>query len=107
MADLLKGVAVADALTSDLIDRVAALKNKNIYPKLSIIRVGENGGDISYERGIEKRFGKIGIEIEKNLLSETASKEEILAAIEKANNDDAVHGCLLLRPLADKAADDV
>ena len=39
---------------------VALLKEKGITPTLGIIRVGENGSDISYEKGATKRCETLG-----------------------------------------------
>ena len=66
MANILKGKAVADAINVDLINRVNNLKNKDIVPTLAILRVGEKGDDLSYERGATKRCNDVGINI-KNL----------------------------------------
>ena len=40
---------------------VAALQAKGINPTLGIIRVGENGSDISYEKGATKRCETLGV----------------------------------------------
>ena len=62
---------------------VAALKEKGVTPKLGIIRCGENPSDLSYERGATKRAEEIGVEVEKFLLPETVTKEELIAEIER------------------------
>ena len=105
MAELLKGAAVATAITEDLAKRAEALKTKGIVPTLGILRVGENDGDLSYEKGATNRCGKVGIEIKKIVLAENASREEVLGAVEELNNDASVHGVLMFRPLADKAVE--
>ena len=50
MAKQLLGKEVTAALNEKIKANVAALKEKGINPTLGIIRVGENGSDISYER---------------------------------------------------------
>ena len=99
MAKQLLGKEVTAALNEKIKANVAALKEKGINPTLGIIRVGENGSDISYERGATKRCETLGVECVKFLLPEDVSQEELLATIDKVNKDDNIHGVLLFRPL--------
>ena len=99
MAKQLLGKEVTAALNEKIKANVAALKEKGINPTLGIIRVGENGSDISYERGATKRFETLCVECVKFLLPEDVSQEELLATIDKVNKDDSIHGVLLFRPL--------
>ena len=99
MAELLKGVAVAKALTAELTDRAATLRERGTVPTLAIIRVGERDDDLSYERGALKRCEKVGITARKTVLPADASQADLIAAIEAVNADAAVHGCLMFRPL--------
>jgi len=102
MAELMKGLPVAGAITEKLIERAEALKAKGVTPTLAIVRVGENPGDLSYETGAVKRCDKVGIEVKKFLLPADCTKEALLAAIKEINEDHSIHGCLMFRPLADK-----
>ena len=99
MAELLKGVAVAKALTAELTDRAATLPGQGTVPTLAIIRVGERDDDLSYERGALKRCEKVGIAVRKTVLPADASQTDLMAAIEAVNADAAIHGCLMFRPL--------
>ena len=94
MAKQLLGKEVTAALNEKIKANVAALKEKGINPTLGIIRVGENGSDISYERGATKRCETLGVECVKFLLPEDVSQEELLATIDKVNKDDSIHGVL-------------
>lgn len=99
MAKQLLGKEVVAALNERIKANVAVLKEKGINPTLGIIRVGENGSDISYERGATKRCETLGVACEKYLLPEDVSQEELLEVIDKVNKDDHIHGVLLFRPL--------
>ena len=99
MAELLKGVAVAKALTAELADRAAKLREQGTVPTLAIIRVGDRDDDLSYERGALKRCEKVGIAVRKTVLPADASQGDLMAAIEAVNADATVHGCLMFRPL--------
>ena len=106
MAKILSGKDVAAALNAQLVERSAALQAKGVTPTLAIVRVGENGSDLSYERGATKRAEAVGVKIVNFVLPADCSKEELVAVIDKVNADDAIHGCLMFRPLpAHLAAD--
>ena len=106
MTELLKGLPVANALTEVLAERVAALKEKNIVPTLAILRVGQREDDISYETGAMKRCAKVGIAVRQYLLEADCTKEVLLDTIRAINGDSTIHGCLMFRPLPDKALDE-
>ncbi|GIW48786.1 MAG: bifunctional protein FolD [Caloramator sp.] len=96
---ILYGKQVAEKLSDEIIDEVRLLKEKGIEPKLAIVRVGRNEGDLSYERGAVKRAEKLGIKVEIFELEEDVKTEDLIECIERINNDDLVHGILLFRPL--------
>lgn len=102
MAQLLKGLVVANTLTEVLAERAAALKEKNITPTLAILRVGERGDDIAYETGAMKRCAKVGIAVRQFLLKADCAAEELLDTIRQINDDASIHGCLMFRPLPDQ-----
>ena len=106
MAKDLRGKPVADALTEELTRRVAALKERGIAPKLAILRVGARPDDLSYERGALKRCAAAGIEAEVIALDAACSQDELMAAIERINENPSIHGCLMFRPLP-KTLDEV
>ena len=106
MANILSGKDVAAALNANLTDRAAALKEKGVNPTLAIVRVGEKGSDLSYEKGATKRAEALGIQIVNFVLPETCTKEELVAVIKKVNEDPAIHGCLMFRPLPEHLAAD-
>lgn len=99
MAKLLEGKPVADAICADLAAGIQQCNAQDVTPMLAIIRVGEREDDLSYERSVEKRFAFLGIEIEKIILSEDCTQQELLDAIYRVNDDYKIHGCLMFRPL--------
>ena len=99
MARLLTGREAAAALTAELRERAAALALRNVTPRLAILRCGENEADGAYLRGALKRGALCGVEVEVRTLPDTASRQQLLDAIDAVNADSTVHGCLLLRPL--------
>ena len=99
MSKILRGTDAASALTEKLTARAAALKAAGITPCLAIVRVGDKDDDIAYERAAVKRCGKIGIAVRNVLLHDNVPQEVLIYEIDKLNNDNNVHGVLLLRPL--------
>ncbi|MBQ8109630.1 MAG: bifunctional 5,10-methylenetetrahydrofolate dehydrogenase/5,10-methenyltetrahydrofolate cyclohydrolase [Clostridia bacterium] len=99
MAKQLLGKEVTAALNAKLQARVAELKEKGITPKLGIIRCGENPSDLSYEKGATARAELIGVEVEKFVLPEDVTKEDLIAQIKAVNADASIHGVLMFRPL--------
>lgn len=99
MAKQLLGKEVTAALNERIMADADKLKGKGIQPTLGIVRVGERGDDVSYERGAAKRCETLGVAYEKFLLPADVSQEELMAAIDKVNKDDNIHGVLIFRPL--------
>ena len=99
MAELLRGATVAAEITEDLIVRTEHLKGRGIVPCLAILRAGERIDDLSYERAALKRCEKIGIRTVCVALPASCTQSELLSAIEGINRDNAIHGCLMFRPL--------
>ncbi len=98
MATVLSGKEVTAALNENLKARVAALQEKSVTPCLAIVRLGEEPGDMAYERGAMKRAETIGITVKQYVLSRDVDQASLLAVIEEINEDPAIHGALLLRP---------
>ena len=99
MAELLKGKPVADAIGEDLAPRIATCTSAGVPPALAVVRVGAREADLSYERGATKRCETLGIDLKKFVLDESCTQDELMGTIARVNEDDAIHGCLLFRPL--------
>ena len=96
---LLSGKEAALSLNEKNKELVTGLKVKGITPCLGIIRIGERGDDIAYERGLIKRFETLGLEVKRFLLPENTDDDAVLSVISDLNNDSSIHGVLLFRPL--------
>ena len=99
MAMILKGAPVVAAMNEANAIRCAALKANGITPTLAVVRVGTREDDLSYERGVMTRCGKVGVAVRQYLLPADAAQEQLLEVIAGINADPAIHGCLLFRPL--------
>ena len=99
MASILKGAPVVAAMNERNAALCEQLKTKGIVPTLAVVRVGAREDDLSYERGVMTRCGKVGVEVKQYLLHADAAQDDLLKVIAEINADDAIHGCLLFRPL--------
>ena len=99
MAKLLLGKEVNANLNARIIADCQALKAQGVQPTLAIVRCGERPDDLSYERGASKRAETLGVAVEKFLLPEDVTKEELLKVIDEINANDKIHGVLMFRPL--------
>lgn len=98
-AEILKGAAVASALNEKSKEICLSLKERGVNPCLAIVRVGERGDDIAYERGILKRCSALDVEVKQIILPVNISEIEIISRINELNGDDNVHGILVFMPL--------
>ena len=95
----LRGLPVAKKMLGTLEERIKTLKDKGTYPKLAVVRVGQREDDLSYEKGVYKRFEGAGAAVETKELPLEVSQKELEKCIEQLNQDASVHGVLLFRPL--------
>lgn len=96
---IIKGAQVAEAVSAETLKRAEALRLKGIEPCLAVIRVGEDGSQLAYERGALKRMDKCGINCRVCAFDENISQEDFENELKKINDDNSVHGILLLQPL--------
>lgn len=95
----LKGKLAADNITEKAIEKIEELKKKGVIPTLAVVRVGQREDDLSYERGIYKRFEKGGAKVVTHELPENVSQEELEGILTDLDNDHEVNGILMFRPL--------
>lgn len=99
MATILKGAPVVAAMNRETEARCQALRRQGVTPALAIVRVGAREDDLSYEAGVIKRCEKLGVAVQRFLLPEDAPQAALEQVIARVNQDPALHGCLLFRPL--------
>ena len=99
MAKQLLGKEVNEKLNARIIAECEELKAQGVNPTLAIVRCGERPDDLSYEKGATKRAEALGVAVEKFVLPEDISKEDLLKVIDEINANDNIHGVLMFRPL--------
>lgn len=98
-ARVLDGTATAAAIKEELRGRVAKLKEAGITPGLGTILVGEDPGSVTYVAGKHRDCAEVGIESIRIDLPETASQEDIEAAVRSLNQNPACTGYIVQLPL--------
>ncbi|MBO4880694.1 MAG: bifunctional 5,10-methylene-tetrahydrofolate dehydrogenase/5,10-methylene-tetrahydrofolate cyclohydrolase, partial [Firmicutes bacterium] len=82
MAEVLKGMPVAKAISEELKARSEALQAKGVVPTLAIFRVGERDDDLSYERGAMKRAEQTGVAVKNVVLPADVDSETFFKALD-------------------------
>ena len=90
MATILKGAPVVAAMNERNAALCEQLKAKGVVPTLAVVRVGEREDDLSYERGVIARCGKVGVEVKQFLLPADASQDELLKVIAEINAEETL-----------------
>ena len=99
MTKLINGKEISDYIKNQVKQEVADLASKGVSVGLAVIIVGDNPASKVYVANKEKACEALGIKSYKCALPETTTNEELLALIDKLNNDDAVDGILCQLPL--------
>lgn len=99
-ARLLEGKVFAAKLKEEAGKKAQELKAKyGITPGLAVIIVGENPASQVYVRNKHKACTELGFYSKGVELPATTTREELLAEIQRLNNDEKIHGILVQLPL--------
>ena len=98
-AMLLDGAARARQLKEQMRQQVERLHQQGIKPGLGTILVGSDPGSVSYVAGKHRDCAEVGIKSIRVELSETVSTTQVLAEIEKLNENPACTGYIVQLPL--------
>jgi methylenetetrahydrofolate dehydrogenase (NADP+)/methenyltetrahydrofolate cyclohydrolase len=98
-AQIIDGKQVAADMRAELKAETAKLKKQGIVPGLGVILVGEDPASKSYVTAKEQACEEIGIYSDDNRLPADTSQEDLMALVEKMNNDPKINGILVQLPL--------
>jgi methylenetetrahydrofolate dehydrogenase (NADP+)/methenyltetrahydrofolate cyclohydrolase len=108
VAQVIDGKAFAAKVRGQVADQVAKLKEENgITPGLAVVLVGEDPASQVYVRSKGKMTVEVGMNSYEHKLDAATSEEDLLALIDKLNNDPAVHGILVQLPLPEHLNEDL
>lgn len=101
-AKILDGKAVAAELREKIKAQVAARIEQGLSaPGLAVVLVGSNAASQIYVRNKRKSCEQVGFTSEAFDLPADTSQEELLALIDRLNQDARIHGILVQLPLPD------
>lgn len=105
IATIINGKEVAQDIRSELAQEVAGLKEQGITPGLTVVLVGNDPASESYVKGKMRGCEEVGIRSEVIRMPDTTTQEELLAVVERLNQDPNVHGILVQLPLPAQIAE--
>ncbi len=98
-AQLLDGLATAKSIKAELTNEVAALKLRGITPGLGTLLVGDDPGSHAYVGGKHRDCAEVGINSIRIDLPASASKADVVSAINDLNSASDVTGYIVQLPL--------
>ena len=97
---IIYGSELALRYKADIREKVNKYKEEGKrIPKLGVILVGNNPASVSYVKGKRKACEDTGMAFELKELKDTVSQDELIAEIEKWNDDETIDGILVQLPL--------
>ncbi len=101
-AAILDGKAMAQTIRAEIAEQTAQFTaGSGVTPCLAAVLVGEDPASQVYVRGKRKACEAAGMRSELHTPPATTTTEELLALVDRLNNDPAVHGILVQLPLPD------
>ncbi|MEQ8765905.1 MAG: bifunctional 5,10-methylenetetrahydrofolate dehydrogenase/5,10-methenyltetrahydrofolate cyclohydrolase [Planctomycetota bacterium] len=98
-AEIIRGRPVADRILEQTREDVAALRERGHGVRLVSIEVGENPAVAVYTRNQRRSCERVGIDFQSEWLPESITEEELIEVLRGHNEDGAVTGIIIQRPL--------
>lgn len=99
MTQTIDGKRISQEIKDELKEKVASLKQEGKEAALAVIQVGSDPASSVYVNNKKKACAYIGIRSISYELPEETTEDELLALIEKLNQDDMVNGILVQLPV--------
>ena len=100
MAQIIDGKAISKLVREEIAAEVVEFKKKyDSAPGLAVIIVGNDPASQVYVRNKKRGCEEVGFYSESYELPEETTQEELIALVERLNNDDKIHGILVQLPL--------
>ena len=100
MAKLIDGKAYAEGLRKRIATAVASLKkDHDLTPGLAVVLVGEDPASKVYVANKAKQTIEVGMNSWEHKMPANTSEADLLAMVQKLNNDQSVHGILVQMPV--------
>jgi methylenetetrahydrofolate dehydrogenase (NADP+) / methenyltetrahydrofolate cyclohydrolase len=99
MAKVIDGKAIAAKIRGEIAEEARKLEAGGIKPGLAVVLVGEDPASKVYVSMKEKACHDVGIFSDEYKLHGETSEADLLALIDRLNNDQRIHGILVQLPL--------
>lgn len=96
--NIISGTEVAKDVLKEVRQEIDFLKHNGVTPGLAVVLVGSDPASKVYVGAKVRKCSELGMYSEKVELPADASQEEVLAVVERLNNDPAIHGILVQSP---------
>lgn len=99
-ATLLQGGELARERKANVRREAARIEREmGAFPRLAVLRVGDDSAAAGYARAIAKNCASVNIEFAEVTLPADADQDDVEIALEELNGDPEVHGIMILEPL--------
>ena len=107
MAFIIDGKKISTEIKDELKVKVSELTEKGVQVTLAVIQVGNDSASSVYVGNKKKACEYIGIKSLAYELPESTTQEELVALVEKLNQDSGVNGILVQLPLPSHINEDI
>jgi methylenetetrahydrofolate dehydrogenase (NADP+) / methenyltetrahydrofolate cyclohydrolase len=98
-AEILDGLSLSKLVRAELKERVDALREQGIVPRLDALVAAHDPASLSYVKMKRRWAEAAGMISEAFYVDETVSQDRLLEKIRELNEDPTVHGVLIQHPL--------
>jgi methylenetetrahydrofolate dehydrogenase (NADP+) / methenyltetrahydrofolate cyclohydrolase len=98
-ASFINGTKIAEDIKVEVAAEVRDLKARGIHPGLAVVLVGEDAASSAYVNMKAKTCEQLGIHSRKLTIPSTVTTEQLLAEVQKLNDDNSIDGILVQLPL--------
>jgi methylenetetrahydrofolate dehydrogenase (NADP+)/methenyltetrahydrofolate cyclohydrolase len=99
MATIIDGKAIAAKIRREITEEVTRLKAQGVTPGLAVVLVGEDPASKVYVSMKEKACQEAGMFSDEYKLHAETGEADLLALVDRLNNDPRIHGILVQLPL--------
>ena len=97
---ILDGKQIAQTIRAELREEIQMLKARGLRaPKLAVVIVGHNPASETYVANKIKACAEVGMEAERIALEAGITEKQLLAEVDRLNNDPSIDGFIVQLPL--------
>jgi methylenetetrahydrofolate dehydrogenase (NADP+)/methenyltetrahydrofolate cyclohydrolase len=98
-ASFINGTKIAEEIKREVAAEVETLKGRGLQPGLAVVLVGGDAASSAYVNMKAKTCGQLGIYSRKLTMPSAVTTEQLLAEVQKLNENDSIDGILVQLPL--------